>query len=73
MLLAVTVFAVVITIALSQLVGVSAADRDLAIQVAAAQQTPQAPEAVPRSAAPSCADHGAPAAGVTVEVFASGS
>ncbi len=55
LLFAVSVFAVVITIALSRLVGVSAADRDLAIQVAAAQQNAGgAGSRFRRSAAPSC-------------------
>ena len=39
LLFAATVFATVITIALSALVGQSAADRDLAIQVAAARNS----------------------------------
>ena len=74
LLLAVSVFAVVITIALSQLVGVSAADRDLAIQVAAAQQNTGASGSGSEiGGTVVLLTNGAPAPGVTVEVFATGS
>ncbi len=74
LLLALSVFAVVITIALSQLVGVSAADRDLAIQVAAAQQnTAGSGSGSEITGTVVLLTNGAPARGVTVEVFASGS
>ena len=51
LLLAVSVFAAVITIALSKLVGASAADRDLALQVAAARRTPAPRPVGPRPSA----------------------
>jgi hypothetical protein len=74
LLLAVSVFAVVITVALSRLVGVSAADRDLAIQVAAAQQNAAGSGAGSKiSGTVVRVTDGAPVAGVTVEVFAAGS
>ena len=74
LLLAVTVFAIVITIALSQLVGVSAADRDLAIQVAAAQQNTGGAGAGSDDLGGTVVllTNGAPVAGVTVELFATG-
>ena len=74
LLLALSVFAVVITIALSRLVGVSAADRDLAIQVAAAQQNAGGSGAGSTiSGTAVLITDGQPAPGVTVEVFAAGS
>jgi 5-hydroxyisourate hydrolase-like protein (transthyretin family) len=74
LLLALSVFAAVITIALSRLVGVSAADRDLAIQVAAAQQNAGGSGAGSKiSGTAVLITDGQPADGVTVEVFAAGS
>ncbi len=69
LLLAVTVFAVVITIALSRLVGVSAADRDLAIQVAAAQQSDSSTGTSMLGGTVKLLTDGAPASGVAVELF----
>ncbi len=70
LLLAVSVFATVITIALAKLVGVSQADRNLAIQVAAARQsgTPTGTSAMAGTIKQ--LSDAAPAANVTVEVFA---
>ena len=69
LLLAVSVFATVITIALAKLVGVSQADRNLAIQVAAARQsgTPTGTSAMAGSIKQ--LSDAQPAANVTVEVF----
>jgi 5-hydroxyisourate hydrolase-like protein (transthyretin family) len=73
LLLAVTVFAVVITIALSRLVGVSAADRDLAIQVASARSAGAGGSGSSAlGGSVKLLTDGSPAAGVAVEVFASG-
>ncbi len=72
LLLAVSVFAVVITIALSRLVGVSAADRDLAIQVASAQTSGVGTGTSTIGGAVSLLTNGAPAVGVAVELFAAG-
>src|SRR6478752_4014703 len=69
LLLAATVFATVITIALSALVGQSAADRDLAIQVAAARNsgTPSGNSTLGGSVL--LLTNGQPIAGVSVELF----
>ena len=69
LLLAVSVFATVITIALAKLVGVSQADRNLAIQVAAARQsgTPTGTSAMGGTIKQ--LSDAQPAANVTVEVF----
>jgi len=69
LLLAATVFATVITIALSALVGQSAADRDLAIQVAAARNsgTPSGTSTLGGSVLQLL--NGQPIAGVSVELF----
>lgn len=73
LLLAVTVFAVVITIALSRLVGVSAADRDLAIQVAQARNNSAAGTGSSAlGGTVTFLTGGAPASDVTVEVFSDG-
>jgi len=73
LLLAVTVFAVVITVALSRLVGVSAADRDLAIQVAQARNDASAGTGSSAlGGTVTFLTGGAPAADVTVEVFSAG-
>lgn len=69
LLLAVTVFAIVITIALSRLVGVSAADRDLAIQVAAARQSNSSTGTSLLGGTAKQLTDGSPAAGVAVELF----
>ncbi|SDO43243.1 Carboxypeptidase regulatory-like domain-containing protein [Nakamurella panacisegetis] len=69
LLLAVSVFAIVITIALSRLVGVSAADRDLAIQVAAARQSNSASGTSTLGGTVKLLTDGSPAAGVAVELF----
>lgn len=69
LLLAVTVFAVVITIALSKLVGVSAADRDLAIQVAAARQSNSTTGTSTLGGVVKLLTDASPAAGVAVELF----
>ncbi len=69
LLLAATVFATVITIALSALVGQSAADRDLAIQVAAARNsgTPSGTSTLGGSVLQLL--NAQPIAGVSVELF----
>ena len=72
LLLAVTVFAVVITIALSRLVGVSAADRDLALQVASARQSGAATGSSALGGKVTYLTGGAPAQDITVEVFSAG-
>lgn len=72
LLLAVSVFAVVITIALSRLVGVSAADRDLAIQVAQARDNAAGTGSSALGGTVTFLTGGAPAPDVTVEVFAAG-
>jgi 5-hydroxyisourate hydrolase-like protein (transthyretin family) len=69
LLLAVTVFAVVITIALSRLVGVSAADRDLAIQVASARESNSTTGTSTLGGTVKLLTDGSPAAGVAVELF----
>ena len=69
LLLAVTVFAIVITIALSRLVGVSAADRDLAIQVAAARQSDSTTGTSALGGTVKLLTDGSPASGVAVELF----
>ena len=69
LLLAVTVFAVVITIALSRLVSNSAADRDLAIQVAAARQSTAVAGSSQMSGQVKLLATGAPAGSVAVDVF----
>lgn len=74
LLAAATVFAVVLTASLSQVVGNSNADRDLAIQVAEAAQNPAAGAGSGANAATvtgkvSLLTSGAPVPGVTVDVF----
>ena len=71
LLLAATVFATVITIALSALVGQSAADRDLAIQVAAARNsgTPSGTSTLGGTVRQLL--NGQPIAGVSIELFTS--
>ena len=69
LLTAVTVFAVVITAALAKLAGASAADRDLALQVAAARQDTAPAGSASMGGAVKLLAGGAPAAGVAVEIF----
>ncbi len=69
LLLAATVFATVITIALSALVGQSAADRNLAIQVAAARNSVAIAGTSELGGTVVLLTNGAPVAGVTVELF----
>lgn len=73
LLLAITVFAVVITVALSRLANVSAADRDLALQVAAAAGNTGTASGSSAIGGTVTLLTGSPAAGVTVEVFGSSS
>ncbi|MXG88798.1 carboxypeptidase regulatory-like domain-containing protein [Nocardioides flavescens] len=74
LLLAVTVFAVVITLALSRLVGQSAADRNLALEVAAARDSAAsgAGSGTGVGGTVSLLTSGAPVAGVAVAVYAAG-
>jgi len=74
LLLAVTVFAVVITVALSRLVGQSAADRNLALEVAAARDGAGsgAGSGTGVGGTVSLLTSGAPVAGVAVAVYAAG-
>lgn len=69
LLVAATVFAVVITVTLSKLVDQSAADRDLALEVAAARNAPTATGQSGVSGSARLLTSGKPAAGVTVSVF----
>lgn len=66
---AISVFAVVITFALSGVVGRSAADRDLALQVAQAQQNQGTAGNAAMSGTVRLLTSSAPVPGVTVEVF----
>ncbi|ACV77432.1 carboxypeptidase-like regulatory domain-containing protein [Nakamurella multipartita] len=70
LLVAATVFATVITIALSALVGQSAADRNLAIQVAAARNSGTPAGASTMGGSVLQLTNGQPIAGVSVELFA---
>jgi 5-hydroxyisourate hydrolase-like protein (transthyretin family) len=72
LLLAVSVFAVVITIALSRLVGVSAADRDLALQVASARTAGAGGGSSALGGTVKRSTDGQPAEGIAVEVFSAG-
>ena len=72
LLLAVSVFATVITIAMSRLVAVSAADRDLAIQVASARSGGAGSGSSVLGGTVKLLAGGGPAQGVTVEVFSAG-
>ena len=69
LLLAITVFAVVITTAMDSLVSRSAADRDLALQVAQAQEAPVTSGSARLGGQVLLMSTGAPVAGVSVEVF----
>lgn len=70
LLASITVFALVITYALSSVVGRSAADRDLALQVAQAQQNAGGGGTGSISGTARLLTSGAAAPGVTVDVFA---
>jgi len=70
LLASITVFALVITYALSSVVGRSAADRDLALQVAQAQQNAGAGGTGSISGTAHLLTTGAAASGYTVDVFA---
>lgn len=69
LLLAVTVFAVVITLALSQIVGQSAADRNLALEIAAARDGGTSTGASGLSGTVTLLTSGAPVPGVAVSIF----
>jgi 5-hydroxyisourate hydrolase-like protein (transthyretin family) len=69
LLAAATVFAIVITIALSRLVGQSAADRDLALQVAAARNVSATSGTSGMAGTVRLLTSGAPVAGVAVNAF----
>ena len=69
LLIAVSVFATVITVALSSVVHRSAADRDLALQVAQARTPPRRPARSAIAGSVIELTTGAPLAGVSVEAF----
>jgi 5-hydroxyisourate hydrolase-like protein (transthyretin family) len=70
LLLAVTVFAIVITLALSRIVGQSAADRNLALEIAAAREAGGAGSGTSSVAGTvTLLTSGSPVAGVAVSVF----
>jgi hypothetical protein len=69
LLVAATVFAVVITIALSRLVGQTTADRNLALQVAAAANQPAATGTSGVAGTVTLLTSGKPVSGVAVSVF----
>ena len=69
LLAAVTVFAIVITVALARLVGQSAADRDLALQVAQARTVSSAIGTAAMSGTVRLLTAGTPVPGVAVEAF----
>lgn len=69
LLAAVTVFAIVITVALSRLVGQSAADRDLALQVAQARSASNTTGTAAMSGTVRLLTAGTPVPGVAVEAF----
>ncbi|MDQ1745456.1 MAG: hypothetical protein QOE23_3795, partial [Pseudonocardiales bacterium] len=69
LLAAVTVFAIVITVALARLVGQSAADRDLALQVAQARTASSATGTAAMSGTVRLLTAGTPVPGVAVEAF----
>ncbi len=69
LLAAVTVFAIVITVALARLVGQSAADRDLALQVAQARTVSSAVGTAAMSGTVRLLTAGTPVPGVAVEAF----
>lgn len=71
LLLAVTVFAIVITLALSRIVGQSAADRNLALEIAAAREAGGVGSGTSSVAGTvTLLTSGSPVAGVAVSVFA---
>ncbi|WP_244930198.1 carboxypeptidase regulatory-like domain-containing protein [Nocardioides sp. W7] len=69
LLIAVTVFAIVITLSLSRLVGQSAADRNLALEIAAARDGGASTGTSGLAGTVSLLTSGAPVEGVTVSVF----
>jgi len=69
LLAAVTVFAIVITVALARLVGQSAADRDLALQVAQARTAGSVTGTAAMSGTVRLLTSGTPVPGVAVEAF----
>ncbi|HEU5268930.1 MAG TPA: carboxypeptidase regulatory-like domain-containing protein [Jatrophihabitans sp.] len=69
LLAAVTVFAIVITVALARLVGQSAADRDLALQVAQARNAAASTGTAAMSGTVRLLTSGTPVPGVAVEAF----
>jgi 5-hydroxyisourate hydrolase-like protein (transthyretin family) len=69
LLAAVTVFAIVITVAMARLVGQSAADRDLALQVAQARNATGATGTSAMSGTVRLLTSGTPVPGVAVEAF----
>ncbi|MDQ1741015.1 MAG: hypothetical protein QOE53_2667, partial [Pseudonocardiales bacterium] len=69
LLAAVTVFAIVITVALARLVGQSAADRNLALQVAQARNAASATGTAAMSGTVRLLTAGTPVPGVAVEAF----
>ncbi|HET8718654.1 MAG TPA: carboxypeptidase-like regulatory domain-containing protein [Nocardioidaceae bacterium] len=69
LLAAVTVFGLVITLALSKLVGMSAADRDLALQIAAAQEAGATTGTSSASGRVTLLTSNAPVPGVSVSLF----
>jgi hypothetical protein len=69
LLAAVTVFAIVITVALARLVGQSAADRDLALQVAQARNVSSSTGTAAMSGTVRLLTSGTPVPGVAVEAF----
>ena len=69
LLFAATVFATVITLALTALVGQSAADRDLAIQVAAARNSDALAGSSSLGGSVVLLTNGAPVAGVSIDLF----
>jgi hypothetical protein len=69
LLAAVTVFAIVITVALSRMVGQSAADRDLALQVAQARTVTSTTGTAAMSGTVRLLTAGTPVPGVAVEAF----
>jgi Carboxypeptidase regulatory-like domain len=71
LLAAVTVFAIVITVALARLVGQSAADRDLALQVAQARNATANTGTAAMSGTVRLLTSGTPVPGVAVEAFSS--
>lgn len=72
LLLAVTVFAIVITLALSRIVGQSAADRNLALEIAAAQEAGSTSGTSGLAGVVTLLTSGEPVEGVQISVFDAG-